>query len=95
MTLGLAAGVLKGTETTTDCGEEGKLVTTPLFGKKLHTPPAGNPAVHAMVTVPGLTKFALAVNTVLAALETFPAPMVTGLGASADALNWTTCRVSG
>jgi len=52
--VGLCIGVLKGTDAVTD-GFDGKLLT--IAGEKLHTPPAGNPAVQAMVTVPGLGKF--------------------------------------
>ena len=91
---GLPALVLKGTDVVTDTSD-GKLLT--VAGEKLHAPPGGKPAVQAKVTVPGpgLLKFALAVRCVVAALETFPAPMVMLPGEKAEALNCTTCNVSG
>ena len=93
VTVGAAAGVLKGTETATDSGE-GKLLATPLLGEKLQTPPAGNPAVQARVTVPGFRKFELAVSWVVAESEMFPAPTVTAGGVKAEGVNCTTCNGS-
>ena len=69
-------------------------MTTPLFGEKLHAPPEGNPDVHAIVAVGGLTKVPPIVSCVLAEFERLPAPMVTAEGAKAASLNCTTCSAS-
>ncbi len=67
-------------------------MATPLFGEKLQAPPAGNPAVHAMETVPGLKL--VAVRCVVAAFETLPVPMVTAEGVKEATLNCTTCSTN-